>query len=231
MKIIDLYRILYPMVSYYPNSDSFISFGLSSDLMLVLSKQNSSQNWYLYFIERGIEHKNVLYFDDEYIACLEFLKNTNKIISNIPNEMKVLDYREGLWFLLEQQQEFYLDVNCTLGHDSYSWTIKLDSENLDDYRAKGKKSLDNLANAIDSSRPLYSESIFHSQQINENILAEINVAIISFNQHKEKYIKKYYKVFEKAKTPPQRPKPNIFKKYIFILSFLFVIAIILQLSK
>lgn len=227
MKIIDLYRILYPMVSYYPNSDSFISFGLCSDLILILSKTNASQHWCLYLIERGIEHENVLYFEDEYIACLEFLKEANKIISNIPNEMKVLDYREGLWFLLEQQQEFYLDVNCTLGHGSYSWAIKLDSENLDDYRAKGKKSLDNLANAIDSSRPLSTnESIFHSRQINENILTEINVAIISFNQHREEH----YKTFKDAKIPPQSSKLNIIKKSIFILSLIFVLAIILKLS-
>lgn len=219
------------MVSYYPTSDSFISYGLSADLILLLSKSNSNQDWCLYLIERGTEHKNVLYFKDEYIACLEFLKETDKIISKIPNKIKVLDCSRGLWYLLEQQQEFYLDVHCTLGHGDYSWTIKLNSEEFADYRTIGKKSLDNLANAINSSRPLYSESIFHSRQINENILAEINVAIISFNQYKEEHIKKYYKTFKEPKTPTQPPKLNILKTSIFILSFLLLLAIILQWSR
>ena len=91
------------------------------------------------FIERGVLREDNLYFTNEYLACLGFLKIATKIISDIPDEMKVLDYCEGVWYLLEKQQEFFLDVQCDLRHYSYSWNIKLDLKEILEYRAKGRK--------------------------------------------------------------------------------------------
>lgn len=231
MKIIDLFRILYPMVSYYPTSDSSISYGLSSDLILLLSKSNSNQDWGLFVIERGTKLENVLYFENEYIACLELLKKANKIISNIPNEMKVLDYREGLWFLLEQQQEFYFDVLCNPETDTYFWTIKLNTDEINNYRNQGKKSLDNLSEIIRTTEPIKNHSIFHDRKLHDSLKDSKEIAIIKFNQHREEHIKKYYKTFEEPKIPPQPPKLDILKKSLLILFFLFVLAIILQWSR
>lgn len=224
MKIIDLYRILYPMITYYPSNDEKITYGLSSDLSIHLEKSKDSPQWFLSFIERGV-WENSLNFKNEYEACLGFLKMADKIIPDIPSDMKVLDYREGIWFLLEQQQELFLDVHCDFRHYSYSWLIKLGSEDILDYRTMGKKSLDDLSKKIYSSQPLFEDSIFHSRKLNKKINAEVHNAIIKFNQNREEYVKKHYKTFTK-KEPQVEISQNSISKKILYWCILFLIIII-----
>lgn len=228
MKIIDLYRILYPMIIYYPSNDEKITYGLSSDLSIHLEKSKDSPQWFLSFIERGIKG-NSLDFKNEYEACLGFLKITGRTISDISSDMKVLDYREGTWFLLEQQQELFLDVNCDLRYHSYSWLIKLNSEDILDYRIIGKKSLDDLSQKIYSSQPLSKDSIFHSRKLNEKINAEVENSIIKFNQNREAYVKKHYKVFTKYE-PQVEVSQNIISKKNLYWCILFLIIIIVSVK-
>lgn len=231
MKIIDLHHILYPMVTYYPSNDEVISYGLDFDITIHLEKSRNSQQWCLSFIERGALREDTLYFTNEYLACLGFLKIATKIISDIPDEMKVLDYREGVWYLLEKQQEFFLDVQCDLRHYSYSWNIKLDLKEILEYRAKGIKSLDDLAEKIYSSQPFYEESIFHFRKLDQKISAEEENAIIKFNQKRAEYVKKHYKSFTKSDPSIDISKNIISKNIPYWFMLIFSVIIILIIAK
>jgi hypothetical protein len=175
------------MITYYPSNDEKITYGLSSDLSIHLEKSKDNTQWLLSFIERGIPEKS-LDFINEYEACLGFLRIAGKTISDIPSDMKVIDYREGAWFLLEQEQELFLDVHCDLLDHNHSCLIKLSSEDILSYRIMGEKSLDILSEKVSSK-----DSIFHSYMLNEKINAEVDNAIIAFNKNRDEYVKKHYK--------------------------------------
>lgn len=224
MKIIDLHHILYPMVTYDSTTHSqAIHYGRDSDLIVCLSK-NDCTAWCIDLIEKGIPQEYSLFFKNEYLACIGFLKFTNKIISDNPNEMKVLDCSEGTWYLLDKKQEFCFYVQYDLHHYNYSWNMKLSLEELIDYRLNGRKSLDQLAQVIYLSEPFYEDSIFYFRKLSVRQSTENEAAIIKYNQKKTEYIKKNYKKNEEMLIPINTLQMIHSKKISFL--FVYILTII-----
>ncbi|QDH73059.1 hypothetical protein [Brevundimonas sp. M20] len=65
--------------------------------------------------------------------------------------MRVLDHAPASWFLLEEGQRLYLDVNCNHHIVGHTVLIPLDSEELGRFRSEGRLFLDELSADIQQS--------------------------------------------------------------------------------
>lgn len=72
--------------------------------------------------------------------------------------MQVIDHQPHAWFLLEDDNGLLLDVECHHGAVSCSVLIRLNEEELAEYRREGHAYLDRLAQAIHYSAPILAIS-------------------------------------------------------------------------
>jgi hypothetical protein len=72
--------------------------------------------------------------------------------------MQVIDHQPHAWFLLEHGSGLLLDVECHHGAVSCSVLIRLNEEELAEYRRDGHAYLDRLAEAIHYSAPILAIS-------------------------------------------------------------------------
>lgn len=72
--------------------------------------------------------------------------------------MQVIDHQPHAWFLLEHGSGLLLDVECHHGAVSCSVLIRLNEEELAEYRRDGHAYLDRLAQAIHYSAPILAIS-------------------------------------------------------------------------
>lgn len=68
--------------------------------------------------------------------------------------MKVIDHREGSWYLLQEDEELLLDAHCEHRAFGYSVLIVLNLSERRAYLRRGPDALDELARAIDDSAPV-----------------------------------------------------------------------------
>ncbi|ENU80302.1 hypothetical protein F975_02058 [Acinetobacter sp. ANC 3789] len=224
MKLIDLHHILYPMVTYDLINIKTIHYNEYSDMIIFLDKINDQREWCMDIILRDSQRYS-LFFKTEYLACLKFLKFSNKIVSDIPSEMKVLDFSEGKWYLLEKNEEFYFNVQYDLNYYNYSWNMKLNLKEISNYRLSGRTSLDQLCQEIYSSQPFYEDSIFYFRKINVKLSSEDERAIIRFNNKKPEYVDLSYKIFEKCYFTINKFKDFYLKEnYIYLFCIIVVVV-------
>ena len=62
--------------------------------------------------------------------------------------MKVIDHKKLGWFLLEDEEGLYLDVNCSHSALSYDMLIKLDENEKSEFIEKGRNFINELSNEI-----------------------------------------------------------------------------------
>lgn len=72
--------------------------------------------------------------------------------------MQVIDHQPHAWLLLEDDSGLLLDVECHHGAVSCSVLIRLNEEELAEYRRDGHAYLDRLAQAIHYSAPILAIS-------------------------------------------------------------------------
>ena len=68
--------------------------------------------------------------------------------------MKVIDHQPHAWLLLEDDSGLLIDVECHHGAVSCSVLIRLNDQELAEYRRDGHAYLDRLAQAIHYSAPI-----------------------------------------------------------------------------
>ncbi|MGA4081093.1 hypothetical protein ACI2VA_04250 [Ralstonia nicotianae] len=93
--------------------------------------------------------------------------------------MEVLDYGPQAWYLLRDEQELYLDVNCNHSFVGYSFTMQLNREEAAKYQRHGRAYLDQLAQAVQYSAPgvSASQSIYKDRLVEPEVSARANDAI------------------------------------------------------
>ncbi|MHA3104009.1 hypothetical protein [Acinetobacter sp. ANC 3791] len=230
MKLIDLYHILYPATTYDLINIKAIRYNEGFDAIIFLKKINDQREWCVDIILKDSQ-KYRLFFKNEYLACLKFLKFSNKIVSDIPSEMKVLDFSDGKWYLLEKNEEFYFNVQYNLNYSNYSWNMKLNLNEVFSYRLNGRISLDQLYQEIYSSQPFYEDSIFYFRKLNIKLSAEDERAIIKFNNRKYDYIDLGCNFFEKGYITINKFKYFYLKKnYIYFFCIIVTIVGVLCLN-
>ena len=74
--------------------------------------------------------------------------------------MKVVDHEPSAWFLLQDDDDYYLDVNCGRSAVGFSVTIQLTEVERKLYASGGRAYIDNLASQVsDKSDPSDSRNI------------------------------------------------------------------------
>ncbi|MEG0087654.1 hypothetical protein [Acinetobacter sp.] len=172
MNIIDLQRILYPMSKCLQTvRKDYFYFGYSSDLAISI-KNISDEKWELNTYERG-EIISQEFYLSEYITCLKFLYHIDKISTDDPNTMKLIDYSEN-WALLEKNKEFYFCIQSSRPYIYSDFSIILTAVEIQNYRSLGRNFLFSLQSEIDASTPIRTSSNYHKRKINNNLENELS---------------------------------------------------------
>lgn len=67
--------------------------------------------------------------------------------------MIVVDHEPQWWFLLQEEDAFLFDVNCSHGAFGYSWLMTLNSAEVERFKSDGRTFLNKLAEEVQSSAP------------------------------------------------------------------------------
>jgi len=96
--------------------------------------------------------------------------------------MQVLDHEPQSWFLLEANDELYLDANCNHGAFGYSFMIRLTTAEARKYRDEGRGYLSWLAEDIHNSAPILSASSspYKTRKATKEQEAEANAALATW---------------------------------------------------
>lgn len=62
--------------------------------------------------------------------------------------MEIIDFEAQFWFLLKQENEYFIDVNCSSSFIGYGRFIKLNDGEIRNYLEKGKVFVTEFANDI-----------------------------------------------------------------------------------
>lgn len=100
--------------------------------------------------------------------------------------MKVLDHEPQCWFLLEDDGDLYLDANCNHSFIGYDFLLRLNSEELAKYRAKGHAYLSWLADDIQNSAPILtvSKSLYKGRDLSGDFTEQVMAAVIAWREGK-----------------------------------------------
>ncbi len=81
--------------------------------------------------------------------------------------VKVLDHEPYRWFLLEDSGDLLLDVSCQHSFISYNVLIQLTSDEIQEYRQRGRDYLNWLSEDVHNSAPILkvSQSIYKGRNI------------------------------------------------------------------
>lgn len=92
--------------------------------------------------------------------------------------MHVIDHDPGFWFLVKNNEEFFMDVNCNHSFVGYTVLIQFNDEEKKQYQEKGREYLKQLANAIQYS----GLTKYQDRKINGEHEQQVYNAIMDFNK-------------------------------------------------
>ena len=102
--------------------------------------------------------------------------------------MEVVDHKPNYWYLLKEDESFYLDGNYNHSFIGYSFTIRLTSDEKEKYKDEGATYLSNLSDEIQDTAPILkiSTSHFKGREIKGKVAEDITQAIVKWrNAHEE----------------------------------------------
>ncbi|RBO82657.1 hypothetical protein [Marinomonas aquiplantarum] len=92
--------------------------------------------------------------------------------------MNVVEHSPAAWFLLEQDDEYYIDVNCSSGLVGFSVLVQLNGSEKTNYKNQGVEFINGLAEVIADKAELN-----HPRNIKNNELLNIvHESIMSWKQ-------------------------------------------------
>lgn len=90
--------------------------------------------------------------------------------------MKIIDSKNKAWFFLNENDNYYIDVNCNYSFVSFNMLIQLGIAEINEYKNQGKEYLDSLAKDIQQ----YALSHYKDRNVKGEIERMANEAIIEF---------------------------------------------------
>lgn len=90
--------------------------------------------------------------------------------------MKIIDFASKSWFFLNDEQDYYIDVNCSYSYLGFNMLIKLSHSEADEYKNHGKVYLHSLAQDIQQ----YALSKYNERNTKGTIERLANEAVITF---------------------------------------------------
>lgn len=92
--------------------------------------------------------------------------------------MKIIDFAPSFWFLLSDQNNFFMDVNCNYSSIGFSRLIKLNESEIITFQKKGTEYLNSLANDVQ----FYAFTKYNERNISGEIEKVVYETILKFNQ-------------------------------------------------
>ena len=91
--------------------------------------------------------------------------------------MKVIENEPRFWFLLSHNDDFYIDVNCNVSAFGFSMLVKLNNEELTQFKSNGREYINSLAENIQ----YYSQSKYKNRHTLGEIGKLVHEVIMEFN--------------------------------------------------
>ena len=92
--------------------------------------------------------------------------------------MTVKDFEPHFWFFIQNENDYYLDVNCSYSAFGFTRLIKLTATEIEDYNNYGKTFLNSLANDIQ----YHALTKYLERNITGTIASLTTKAILKFNE-------------------------------------------------
>jgi len=96
--------------------------------------------------------------------CRGFCKETQKappnyyaVVQGVKVHMKVINHLKASWFLLKDQDKYYLDVNSGNSMVSYCITFELNSNEISSYLAQGQQFINAFSSRVNREQHPYTE--------------------------------------------------------------------------
>jgi len=85
--------------------------------------------------------------------------------------MRVIDCENWAWFLYEHDGGLFLDANCNMSAFGYTYMIRLNEQELQNYQNGGRAYLNKLAQDISQSVPIAKEtkSIYTGRNVSKEL--------------------------------------------------------------
>ena len=90
--------------------------------------------------------------------------------------MKIIDFENKAWFFLNENNNYYIDVNCNYSFVGFNMLIQLCKIEVNKYENQGKDYLNSLAKDIQQ----YALSHYKDRNVKGDIERMANEAIIKF---------------------------------------------------
>lgn len=92
--------------------------------------------------------------------------------------MQVIEYEPQFWFLAEENDALYLESNCNYGAVGYTFLMQLSTQEMMQYKSKGRAYISLLAQAIQDSAPVFtSASIYEGRDVSAIYHERFNAAV------------------------------------------------------
>jgi hypothetical protein len=91
--------------------------------------------------------------------------------------MEVIEHEKGAWFLLNDEDHYFLDVNCNHSFFGFNMLIKLNDLELKQYRSNGIEYIESLARDVQ----YYATTKYSKRHILGETGASAHKAIMKFN--------------------------------------------------
>lgn len=95
--------------------------------------------------------------------------------------MEVIEFEPKFWYFLKNENDHYIDVNCSYSFVGFGRLIKLSESEIIEYKKEGKKYLNELADEIQ----YHALSKYNERNITGGIEKETYKAIMKFNEEKK----------------------------------------------
>jgi hypothetical protein len=98
--------------------------------------------------------------------------------------MRVVDFEEHAWFLLEEDGGLFVDANCSHSFFGYNFTIELDDLERSRYDIEGRPYIAMLARTIQDTSPISKDSVspFVGRAVSPKYDERITAAIVQWRQ-------------------------------------------------
>jgi hypothetical protein len=90
--------------------------------------------------------------------------------------MEVVSYGPSFYFLIKDDENYYLDVNCTVRFAGFCMTFELNEEEIALYKKRGESFINELAEKVNRLSNTYQ-----ARQLGEEKEKKVNDAIMEWN--------------------------------------------------
>ena len=96
--------------------------------------------------------------------------------------MKIIDFESKSWFFLNNDKDYYIDVNCSYSFVGFNMLIQLNTSEFTEYQNCGRDYLNSLVKNIQQ----YALSNYNDRNTKGDIERLANEAIITFLEESSK---------------------------------------------